>query len=375
MIAVLLIPGLRGDNMEPMGLGYEKPKTNPVQSKNKDGVISSILKSLGFKKEPSLLMPTDEQKNQMLYDMKIDKPNAEEANRNLESIAGTMFNKKIPPSVAAGIMGNVIQETRLMNDNFFNAGGNQRTGLFHLIDDRKLEFIKDQYGDNSTVKNVLSALKKRNGKNLTSREYKTIMKVMQGDPDFPEKNINYMLNELTGKIKTTTSGLNSQKIAYFNSLMAGTEETSPEDFARWFSDNYERPGQFGSVENRIAYAKSYYNVRQDFRGRLLVPPTIDLDKENKVWVTLDNGGRGTIYSATRQDKKGRWVNFPMIVDGKQLSEDNAWSHYLKTGKHLGIFETPSVAAFAAKQDSKNENARMKALERTYNDKSKSKKPK
>ena len=359
--------------MEPMGLGYEKPKTNPVQSKDKDGVISSILRSLGFKKEPSLVMPTDEQKNQMLYDMKIDKQNVGEANTNLESIAGIMYNKKIPSTAAAGIMGNIIQETRLMNDNLFSKGGNQQTGLFHFIKDRKLQFIRDQYGDNSIVKNVFSALKKRNGKDLTSSEYKTLIKVMQGDPDFHEKNINYVLNELTGKIPTKISGLNPEIIKYFNSIMDGTEKTSPEDFARWFSDNYERAGKLASVEDRMAYAKKYYDVRQDFRGKLLKPPTIDLDKENKVWVTLDNGGRGTIYSATRKDEKGRWVNFPQIVDGKQLNEDNAWSHYLKTGKHLGIFETLPIAVASAKKDSKDENARMKALERTNNVKPKSKK--
>lgn len=64
---------------------------------------------------------------------------------------------------------------------------------------------------------------------------------------------------------------------------------------------------------------------------------------------------GTISSEvsfSRGTDKGE-VLVPLIVNGKKLTQDQAWRHYLQTGEHMGIFDTPEHAdAYAEKAHSR-----------------------
>jgi hypothetical protein len=70
------------------------------------------------------------------------------------------------------------------------------------------------------------------------------------------------------------------------------------------------------------------------------PGNIDIDKRAVV-----NNADGSI--STEQSFSvgvdGKEVLIPRVVNGKVLSEDEAFAHYQKTGEHLGIFDTPENA--------------------------------
>jgi hypothetical protein len=82
-----------------------------------------------------------------------------------------------------------------------------------------------------------------------------------------------------------------------------------------------------------------------------------------IWTrpTVQNadGSHSTEYSISNQDDQGHEVLIPTVVNGKFLTPDGtkpaegspaeaamfhqAWSHYEKTGEHLGKFDTPANA--------------------------------
>ena len=94
---------------------------------------------------------------------------------------------------------------------------------------------------------------------------------------------------------------------------------------------------------------------------LIQPGNINLT--TRPIVRNDDGTTSSEYSTSFQDEKGREVIVPTVVDGKFLTPDGkkpkvgspeeaamkkaAWQHYLKTGQHLGIYDTPEHADAAA----------------------------
>lgn len=90
-------------------------------------------------------------------------------------------------------------------------------------------------------------------------------------------------------------------------------------------------------------------------------PTIDLETQNKEWVPLKEGGKGTIYSATTQDEDGNYRVYPTIVNGKQMNLRDAYKYSIETGNHLGIYSTPELAEQAAIQMHNQEYSRMKNI--------------
>lgn len=59
----------------------------------------------------------------------------------------------------------------------------------------------------------------------------------------------------------------------------------------------------------------------------------------KVYKHPDDSGYGTTYSISFEDKDGKNVLIPQIVDGRMLSKKQAIDHYYQTGEHFGKFDT------------------------------------
>src|ERR1700733_3556645 len=96
---------------------------------------------------------------------------------------------------------------------------------------------------------------------------------------------------------------------------------------------------------------------------MIVPGTINLNGR-----PIINNSDGTISSevsfSRADDPKhpGKEVLVPLIVNGKKLTQEQAWQHYIETGEHMGIFDTPEQAdAYAQKVHSRklNSNASQK----------------
>ncbi len=75
---------------------------------------------------------------------------------------------------------------------------------------------------------------------------------------------------------------------------------------------------------------------------------IDLAKQPSV----DNpfvGGKSTVWSMSIGTDKGEVLISRVTPEGKVMTEDEAIKYYEKTGKHLGVFDTPEAATKYAKQ--------------------------
>jgi hypothetical protein len=68
----------------------------------------------------------------------------------------------------------------------------------------------------------------------------------------------------------------------------------------------------------------------------------NIDLTNRPVVANPDGSYSTEKSFSRGTDKGE-VLVPSIVNGRMLSQDEAWKHYTKTGEHMGIFDTPEHA--------------------------------
>jgi hypothetical protein len=85
----------------------------------------------------------------------------------------------------------------------------------------------------------------------------------------------------------------------------------------------------------------------------------NLNIRNRPMIQNEDGTHSSEYSVSFADEQGREVLVPTVVDGKFLTPDGrkppenspeekamfrrAWDHYLKTGEHLGKFDTPEHA--------------------------------
>ncbi len=80
---------------------------------------------------------------------------------------------------------------------------------------------------------------------------------------------------------------------------------------------------------------------------MVTPGNIDI--ANRPQVKMDDGGTATVRSMS-VNMDGKEVLIPTISpDGRLLSDDEAIAEYRKTGKHLGMFDTPEHAtAYAEK---------------------------
>lgn len=68
----------------------------------------------------------------------------------------------------------------------------------------------------------------------------------------------------------------------------------------------------------------------------------NIDTTNRSVVNLKGGGQGTIRSMSFNDE-GVEVLIPTIINGQEVSEEEAIAHYKRTGEHLGKFKTPQDA--------------------------------
>jgi hypothetical protein len=72
------------------------------------------------------------------------------------------------------------------------------------------------------------------------------------------------------------------------------------------------------------------------------PGNIDISPGARPVVHNPDGTHSTELSFSRGTDKGE-VLVPRVVNGKILSEDDAWKHYQDTGEHMGVFDTPDHA--------------------------------
>lgn len=88
-------------------------------------------------------------------------------------------------------------------------------------------------------------------------------------------------------------------------------------------------------------------VSDDSDG-MLVPGNIDLDNRPVVRDQKDKREYSTVSTATfgideSGDENGKTVLLPTIVNGKRVSEKEAFNHFKETGEHMGIFSTRAAA--------------------------------
>jgi tetratricopeptide (TPR) repeat protein len=73
---------------------------------------------------------------------------------------------------------------------------------------------------------------------------------------------------------------------------------------------------------------------------LVKPGNINLN--NRPILQNDDGTHSSELSFSQGTDDGE-VLVPQIVNGKKISQEEAWKHYQKTGEHMGIFDTPDNA--------------------------------
>jgi hypothetical protein len=112
--------------------------------------------------------------------------------------------------------------------------------------------------------------------------------------------------------------------------------SSPEDFKSRF-DKLKLPDTVKADLWDLKFQGPGTGERQPGQ---LTPGNIDLTK--RPVVKNPDGSFSTVRSMSFNDK-GREVLIPTVVGGKVVSDQEAISHYRKTGEHLGIFDTPQNA--------------------------------
>jgi hypothetical protein len=78
------------------------------------------------------------------------------------------------------------------------------------------------------------------------------------------------------------------------------------------------------------------------------PGTINLTGRPIIPTPGQPGYHSSEISFSRGTDQGE-VLVPQVVNGRVLSQDEAWQHYLNTGEHMGIFDTPEHADAYAEQ--------------------------
>lgn len=65
----------------------------------------------------------------------------------------------------------------------------------------------------------------------------------------------------------------------------------------------------------------------------------NIDLLNRPIVKNDDGSISTVRSMSFQDKDGKEVLVPTVLNGKIVSDSEAINNYYKTGEYLGKFDT------------------------------------
>lgn len=81
---------------------------------------------------------------------------------------------------------------------------------------------------------------------------------------------------------------------------------------------------------------------------MLRPGTINLTGRPVIPTPGQPGFHSSEISFSRGTDQGE-VLVPQVVNGKVVSQDEAWQHFRNTGEHLGIFDTPGHADAYANQ--------------------------
>lgn len=99
------------------------------------------------------------------------------------------------------------------------------------------------------------------------------------------------------------------------------------------------------------------STRKFIRGepdivRPLTEGNIDLENRPTIW--NKNGSHSGVLTATfgideKGNEEGKTVLLPTIINGKKVSPKEAFSHFKKTGEHMGIFKTRKEADLYDKQ--------------------------
>jgi len=107
--------------------------------------------------------------------------------------------------------------------------------------------------------------------------------------------------------------------------------------------------QVASVEPITPAPAQRFTAQEASKPRgLLQPGNIDLAAQPRVF---HDGQVSTVASRSFRDDQGREVLIPTVAaDGsRMLSDKEAWEQYRRTGKHLGMFESPETADIYAEQ--------------------------
>jgi hypothetical protein len=75
----------------------------------------------------------------------------------------------------------------------------------------------------------------------------------------------------------------------------------------------------------------------------------NIDTRNLPQVPNADGSVSTVRSMSFQDDQGREVLVPTVNDGRVMSDDEAVAEYQRTGRHLGMFDTPENATSFAQR--------------------------
>jgi hypothetical protein len=109
-----------------------------------------------------------------------------------------------------------------------------------------------------------------------------------------------------------------------------------------YGDTITGGGAIGMVDPPTLTPKQIYErpILDNDTGEIL-PPGSDVSGRRSYSTTV---------SESDQDPRdGKEVVYPTVIDGKKLTREEAWEHYLKTGEHLGKFDTPENAELYATQ--------------------------
>jgi hypothetical protein len=121
-----------------------------------------------------------------------------------------------------------------------------------------------------------------------------------------------------------------------------------------------KPGQTEADVEKYIMGK-YYSQKKA-QGGLVEPGNIDVSKLPAV-----RNADGT-YSTVRSmgvNINGKEVLIPTVVNGRVVSDKEAIDHYLKTGKHLGVFSTPEESSAYAEKLHQMEAQRIKKARGGY----------